>query len=88
MKPRFPPGDLVVLSAVLLTGAALMASLAWAHMSALRAAYGPVCGSDTGRLAHCPACYAAVALFLLGLTSLALARTMRPQPAPRRAGRR
>jgi len=82
MTPRFPPGDLVALSAASLTGAALMASLAWAHMSALHAAYGTICGSAMGLTAHCPACYAAVALLVLGLTSLTLARTARRRPLP------
>ena len=77
MTPRFSPGDLVTLGALALTGAALMTGLAWAHMSALAAAYGPICGSGAG-LAHCPACYGAIALLLLGLSSLGLAARRRP----------
>jgi len=80
MTPRFPPGGPVALSAVALTGAVVMATMAWAHMSALSAAYGPICGSGAG-LAHCPACYGAVALLLLGLSSLALATRRRRLPA-------
>ena len=71
--PRFPLGNLVVLSVVSMTGAVLMALLAWAHMSAFRAAYGVVCGSQVGLLAHCPACHSALALLLLALSFLALA---------------
>jgi len=82
MTPRFLPGDLVALSVASLTGAALMATLAWAHMSALHAAYGSICGSDASRLAHCPACYGAVALFLLGLSSLGFAQAARRRPLP------
>ena len=82
MTPRFPPGDLVALSAVALIGATLMAGLAWAHMSALNAAYGAICGSGAGRLAHCPACYGAIALLLLGLSSLGLAQAARRRPLP------
>lgn len=74
MTNRFPAGDLVALSAVALTGATLMAALAWVHMSTLNAAYGPICGTGEGRLAHCPACFGAVALLLIGLSSLGLAR--------------
>lgn len=81
MTPRFSPGDLVALSAVALTGATLIAALAWTHMSALHA-YGPICGSGAGRLAHCPACYGAVALLLLGLWSLGLAQAARRRPLP------
>lgn len=55
MPPRFPSGDLIALSAVALTGATLIAAMAWAHMSALDVAYGPICGTGAG-LAHCPAC--------------------------------
>jgi hypothetical protein len=82
MTPRFSPGGVVALSAVALTGATLMAALAWAHMSAFNAAYGAICGSDTGRVAHCPACYGAVVLLLLGLSSLGLAQALRRPPLP------
>ncbi len=66
MAQRFSPGDFVALGAVFMTGAALMGSLAWMHMSALKAVYGVVCGSGAGLLSHCPACPAAMALFLVG----------------------
>jgi len=80
MTPRPSPGDLVALSAVALTGAMLMATVASAHMSALHA-YGPICGSAAD-VAHCPACYGAVASLLLGLSALGLARAARrPLPA-------
>ena len=79
MTSRFPPGGLVALSAVALTGGALMAALAWAHMASL-AAYGVICGSAVG-LAHCPACYGAAALFMLGFSALGLATRRRPSPA-------
>ncbi len=74
MTPRFPLGDLVALSVVSMTGAALMA---WAQMSAFHAAYGFVCGSQAGLLAHCPACYVPVALLASGLSSLAHAASAR-----------
>lgn len=80
MMPRFPPGNLVALSVASMTGAALMALLAWAHMSAFHAAYGVVCGSQVGLLAHCPACHSAVALLLLALSFLALAASARQRP--------
>lgn len=79
MPPRFPSGDLIALSAVALTGATLIAAMVWAHMSALDVAYGPICGTGAG-LAHCPACYGAVAL-LFGLSSLGLAARRRALPA-------
>jgi hypothetical protein len=82
MTPRLLPGDLIALGVALFTGAALTAVLAWAHMSALHAAYGSICGSDASRLAHCPACYGAVALFLLGLSSLGFAKAAGRQPLP------
>ena len=84
MTPRFPPGDLIALSVVSMTGAALMALLAWAQMFVSHAAYGVVCGSQAGLLAHCPACYAAVALLVLGLSSLALAASARRRVLPAR----
>jgi len=80
MTARFPPGDPIAVSAVALTGAAVLATLAWAHMSALSAAYGPICGAGAG-LPHCPACYGAVGLLLLGLWSLTLAARRRLLPA-------
>lgn len=85
MTSRFSPGDLVALGAVSVTGAALSASLAWAHMSA----YGAVCGSGLGLLVHCPACCAAAGLMVLGLASLALAQAtrLRAPPVKARAGR-
>lgn len=79
MTRRISPGDLIALSVAALTAAMLTAALAWTHMSALHA-YGPICGIGAD-VAHCPACYAAVALLLLGLSSIALARTVR-QPLP------
>ena len=85
MASRFSPGDLIILSAVSMTGAALTASLAWAHMHAFRVAYGAVCGSDAGLLTHCPACYAAAALLAVGLASLALAQAAHRRPLPERA---
>lgn len=75
MNPR--PGDLFALSAALMAGAAMMAVVGWAHMRAMQAFYGAICGSDAGLLAHCPACYGAVSLFLLSLTSYGLARRAR-----------
>lgn len=77
MTPRLHPGDMVALSVASMTGATLMALLAWAHMSTFRAAYGVVCGSQTGLLAHCSACHAAVALILMALSFLALAASSR-----------
>jgi hypothetical protein len=85
MASRLSPGDLLTLGVVSITGAALMASLAWAHMHAFRLAYGALCGSDAGLLTHCPACYAAAALLVLGLASLALAQAARRRPLPARA---
>jgi hypothetical protein len=66
---------MIALSAVALAGAMLMAALAWLRMSALHA-YGPICGAGAD-VAHCQACYAAVALSMLGLSFLALARAAR-----------
>jgi hypothetical protein len=80
MTPRLAARDLVVLSAVAWTGALLMAALAWAHMAALYAAYGRICGSGAG-LARCSACTGAVALSLLGLWALALAARRQTLPA-------
>ena len=85
MASRFSPGDLFALGAVSITGAALMASLAWAHMQAFKVAYGAVCGSDAGLLTHCLACSAAGALLVLGLASLVLAQAARRRPLPARA---
>ena len=81
MASRFSPGDLLTLGAVSITGAALMASLAWAQMHAFRVVYGAVCGSGVGLL-HCPACYAAATLLALGLASLVLAQAARRRPIP------
>jgi len=85
MASRFSPGDLLTLGAASITGGALAASLAWAHMHAFRVVYGDVCGSDAGLLTHCPACYAAAALLALGLASLALAQAAHRRPLPAKA---
>ncbi|MET0271458.1 MAG: hypothetical protein ABW360_00560 [Phenylobacterium sp.] len=83
MTPRVHPGDLLALSAASMVGAALMALAAWANM----AAYHAVCGSPAPRLAHCPACYGAVAFLVLALTSLTLARVESLRRAPQRLAR-
>jgi hypothetical protein len=81
----FPPGEFLVLSAASMIGSLLMASIAWAHMYAFKAAYGAVCGSGAGLLIHCPACYAAAALLALSLSSLALAQAARRKSIPVKA---
>jgi hypothetical protein len=85
MASRFSPGDLLALGAVSITGGALAASLAWVHMHAFQVVCGDVCGSDAGLLTHCPACYAAAALLVLGLTFVALAQAAPRRPLPARA---
>lgn len=76
-KRGFPAGDLVALSAVSMTASALMALMGWAHMRALEAAYGTVCGTGAGLLFHCPACYGAVAFLGSAAAMLALAQGAR-----------
>jgi hypothetical protein len=82
MKPGYPPGDLFALSAASMTGSALMASMAWAHMRALEAAYGVICGTGAGLLAHCPACYGAVAFLGLAAVTFVLAQAARRAALP------
>jgi hypothetical protein len=70
-------------SGVLLIGAALLsAQAAWLHMRGLAQAYGEICGSGAGLLAHCPACYASGALFASAAVSFVLAQSNR-SPASR-----
>jgi hypothetical protein len=83
--PRYPPGELFALSAASLTGSALMASMAWAHMRALEAAYGVICGTGAGQLAHCPACYGAVGFLGLAAVTFALAQAARRAALPAKA---
>jgi hypothetical protein len=71
------PRDLFALSAVSMSGAVLMAAIAWAHMRALDAAYGQICGQGGEFLAHCPACPGAVAFAGVGALSLGLAQAAR-----------
>ncbi|RAK52529.1 hypothetical protein [Phenylobacterium deserti] len=65
--------DLTFLGIGLLASAAMSGVLAWLHMRALSQAYGVICGSGGGELAHCPACYAAVGFLASGLLALAVA---------------
>ena len=75
---------LQAIGAALLVAAAASGAVGGAHMLAMRQAYGAICGSGGGELAHCAACFAAVALLLSGLASLA-AGARKPRPARRRA---
>lgn len=50
----------------LVAAAAASGVVAAAHMRAMTEAYGVICGSGPGPLAHCAACYVAVALGLAG----------------------
>ena len=85
MTPGYPPGDLFALSAASMTGSALMASTAWAHMRAVQAAYGVICGAGASPLAHCPACYGAVAFLALAAVTFALAQGARRAALPAKA---
>jgi hypothetical protein len=65
-------------SGVVLIGAALLsAEAAWLHMRSLARAYGEICGSGAGLLAHCPACYASAALFVSAAAAFVLAQSDR-----------
>ncbi|MEO8114858.1 MAG: hypothetical protein ABI655_10775 [Phenylobacterium sp.] len=68
--------DLRLYGLVLVTAAALAAMAASLHMRALAEAYGVICGSGAGGLAHCPACYLAMALLAAGLTCLAFGQAV------------
>jgi hypothetical protein len=69
---------------VLIGGALLSAEAAWLHMRELVQTYGVICGSGSGVLAHCPACYASVTLLAAGAAALILAQVDCPA-APVRA---
>lgn len=79
MSPREASRRLRIAAAVSVMAAGPTAALAWLHMRAVAQAYGVICGSGAGQLAHCPACYVSVALLALGLGGLALSHV--PQPA-------
>lgn len=64
---------------ILIAAAALSGAAGGMHMLAMRRAYGVICGSGGGELAHCAACFAAVALLLSGLAMLAAAEVRRPK---------
>jgi hypothetical protein len=71
---------------ILIGGAALAAQAAWLHMRAVLQTYGVICGfspasPSSGVLAHCPACYVSLALFVAGAAALVLARADRPTDA-------
>lgn len=69
--------DLTIAGAGLIAAAAMAGVLAWLHMQSLAQTYGVICGSGGGALAHCPACYVAVAFLLSGLTALGAAAAPR-----------
>lgn len=83
MSPKDASRALLGAGIALLAGAALAGVAAGLHMRALMLAYGVICGSGGGALAHCPACYASLSLLSAGLAALALsARLARPAPRP------
>lgn len=80
------PLALTLLGAASLAGAAVCGDLAWLHMRWTAETYGAICGQ--GALAHCPACPAAVALLIAGLSFLAAAASARLRTSKvRSAGR-
>jgi len=75
---------LIQSGAILIGGALLSAEAAWVHMRELVQTQGVICGSGSGVAAHCPACYASLALLAAGAAALTLAQADRPA-APSRA---
>lgn len=63
---------------LLIAGALLSAEAAWLHMRSLLQTYGMICGSASGVLAHCPACYASAILLGSGAVAFVLAQADRP----------
>ncbi|HZZ31950.1 MAG TPA: hypothetical protein VFE10_08140 [Phenylobacterium sp.] len=75
MPPRNAVHPLVQSGMLLIGAAAVLADLAWAHMRSLSQTYGEICGSGSGVLAHCPACYGSALFLALGVAALGPART-------------
>lgn len=69
---------------ILIGGALLSAEAAWLHMRELVRTMGVICGSGSGAAAHCPACYASIALLAAGVAALTAAHADGPT-APSRA---
>jgi hypothetical protein len=63
---------------ILIGGALLCAETAWRHMRELVQTQGVICGSGSGVAAHCPACYASLALLAAGAAALIAAQADRP----------
>ncbi|MGZ6018870.1 MAG: hypothetical protein ACXWKN_13860 [Phenylobacterium sp.] len=79
--------QVLTLSGVLLIGVAgISAEGAWLHMRDLVQTYGVICGSGSGALAHCPACFVSLAALAAGVSALVLAHAarfaVRPQGVP------
>ena len=72
---------------LLIGGALLSAEAAWLHMRSLVQALGEICGSGSGLMAHCPACYASAILLASGAAALVLAQADRPAALRARPGR-
>ena len=78
MPPKKPVQPIVQGGILLIGASAVCAEVAWAHMRGLAQTYGVICGARADLLAHCPACYASVALFVAGLAAFAAARADLP----------
>ena len=84
MPPRIIARTFLQLG-LILTGAALVsAEAAWLHMRELVRTYGAICGSGSGVMAHCPACYASLSFLAAAATAFILAHAKDPAAPLRR----